>query len=683
MLTFAFNISVILASFLFFILTYIVFRYDQRLRRIKQARKKDPSKIYDYYKQNIFFLFVNIYVVSVIVFVLKIMYYTGYGKSNIFYLQALVSLIYFIGIFINIRLILKNKLKDRFLWSIFLIAAFPLVVIWLKTNILDGFKPFMSNYLLVEMFWSVWIVTGLIPNLKVLKKYFKERKKTAFEQDDPVKIKMVSIAGLFTLYFIVQLISIMFTKNVFDYVYVFQLALSIPILFLIYTMIATPFISIEFYENPLLYFRQRIIVRMVFSLAILIIISLGLVNYATVFIVKQELESSKNFFFQGKLQKINLAIEKEYLNLHEQLNKLATDFVKTDSLYYIGLNVFNRFPEIETLDKLIMINAEGEPLMHVTRKTLNFAYGTKKEKVYERYMEGALAQKYYYKFNYNQRLLEISIPIYEKDGQLKAFIIAFFKPSKFFELLDSFRFDNNGEIQLYTEEYQLIYSTYDVASIKEEFKRGEYFEVDRKNAEIGFYIMVKQPYKDAFGGIQKAQYNSFFFTTLAIILFMLVSLLYIRIIESPMRKLKDGIELIGAGEVGHKINIREKNEFYELANAFNEMMENIKKLELEKLKQEQLESIMQMSVGLNHEINNPIATIIMGSQLSLKKINQLKKEIKDEYALKNIALLEDSANGILTEANRIAIILKNINNITDPVVEDYVDGTKMLKVKFD
>jgi nitrogen-specific signal transduction histidine kinase len=112
------------------------------------------------------------------------------------------------------------------------------------------------------------------------------------------------------------------------------------------------------------------------------------------------------------------------------------------------------------------------------------------------------------------------------------------------------------------------------------------------------------------------------------------------------------------------------------------MVSDLKRMQQEQLKQEQILSVSRMGVALNHEINNPVATITMGAQLSNKMLQALEKDCTAK--MKNqIDTLKKTNEQIINESKRISKILKDIQEITNPIIEDYVDGTKMVKVKFD
>lgn len=83
-----------------------------------------------------------------------------------------------------------------------------------------------------------------------------------------------------------------------------------------------------------------------------------------------------------------------------------------------------------------------------------------------------------------------------------------------------------------------------------------------------------------------------------------------------------------------------------------------------------LESVSEMAVSLNHEINNPLTSVLCNIQYVLNKLAPQKDLIEQN--------LIDGLVSAEKESKRIKKILENIRRITIPVVEEYLPGTKMI-----
>ncbi len=95
----------------------------------------------------------------------------------------------------------------------------------------------------------------------------------------------------------------------------------------------------------------------------------------------------------------------------------------------------------------------------------------------------------------------------------------------------------------------------------------------------------------------------------------------------------------------------------------------IKRLQSHLLDAERLAAITETAVSINHEINNPLCSILGNTQLLLMNREKLDK--------KTIRKLES----IEKEIMRIQKTARKLSRITRPVLKEYVSGTRMLDVE--
>ena len=109
---------------------------------------------------------------------------------------------------------------------------------------------------------------------------------------------------------------------------------------------------------------------------------------------------------------------------------------------------------------------------------------------------------------------------------------------------------------------------------------------------------------------------------------------------APIELLSKGAELIGSGNLGHKVRINRKDELGALANHFNIMAEKLK--ELDEMKKDFVSSV-------THELRSPLGAIETYINLLLDKNPEYEKEnflrIK-----KNVARLRNFINDLLDAA---------------------------------
>ncbi len=189
--------------------------------------------------------------------------------------------------------------------------------------------------------------------------------------------------------------------------------------------------------------------------------------------------------------------------------------------------------------------------------------------------------------------------------------------------------------------------------------------------------------------IQKL-YNAL--TLILVIIFaifiVIISLLMARSIKKPLDGLIKGTNIIGTGNLKYRIDIKGKDEFGLLATAFNQMIENLKKVtelrnvehkqaeeerkkfEVQLRQQQKLESIGTLASGVAHEINNPINGIINYAQLIGDKLDKESS-------------VRDYAEEIIHESERVATIVRNLlafsrdekESHSPANIKDIVDGT--------
>ncbi len=117
----------------------------------------------------------------------------------------------------------------------------------------------------------------------------------------------------------------------------------------------------------------------------------------------------------------------------------------------------------------------------------------------------------------------------------------------------------------------------------------------------------------------------------------------------PIIRLKEGAERIGGGDFHYRIEVDSRDELGELAEGFNNMAENLGRLQEmeERLNHsERLATIGRFAAAVAHEINNPIGNII-----GLAKL--MKRDITDEGIRSDI-------DTIIKDADRCGRIVKDL-----------------------
>lgn len=176
-------------------------------------------------------------------------------------------------------------------------------------------------------------------------------------------------------------------------------------------------------------------------------------------------------------------------------------------------------------------------------------------------------------------------------------------------------------------------------------------------------------------------------------------------IAKPFRTLIDGSRLVAGGEFDHRIDLGTEDELNELAQAMNRMTDRfqstlgklnatcegldreVKERTREVIQNEQLASVGFLAAGVAHEINNPLATIAMSSEVLQSRLSDLAMlpaeqrvfdgELQQELP-KNLRRIEDEAYRCkeitekLLDFSRLSEVQRAPTNVVD-VVNEVVD----------
>ena len=156
--------------------------------------------------------------------------------------------------------------------------------------------------------------------------------------------------------------------------------------------------------------------------------------------------------------------------------------------------------------------------------------------------------------------------------------------------------------------------------------------------------------------------------TSAILLTVLVRLGYIWVFR-PLSVLIDGSRIIASGRFQHRIKLNTQDEMSELAKAMNEMTGRFQAIcadldrqiqirSQEAVRNERLASVGFLAAGVAHEINNPLASIVMCAESLEKRLEPLLQERKTEEQGEEI--VQKYLNMLQTEAFRCKTITEKL-----------------------
>jgi signal transduction histidine kinase len=92
-----------------------------------------------------------------------------------------------------------------------------------------------------------------------------------------------------------------------------------------------------------------------------------------------------------------------------------------------------------------------------------------------------------------------------------------------------------------------------------------------------------------------------------------------RSLVRPIKQLRGAMDVVGAGDLDHPISVRRRDEIGDLARAFADMTEQLRRTQAKLVQSEKLASIGEMSAAVAHGLRNPLASLRAAAQLVQKR----------------------------------------------------------------
>jgi len=145
---------------------------------------------------------------------------------------------------------------------------------------------------------------------------------------------------------------------------------------------------------------------------------------------------------------------------------------------------------------------------------------------------------------------------------------------------------------------------------------------------------------------------------------ILVLLRAASVVLSPVERLVEASRHLAREEFDYRVDIIQKDEFDELAKAFNEMAQ-----QLQSLDERRIETLHQVARTLSHNLNNAIEIIDL--QLQLLARSSAGNQSKMARPLQEIN----------TTLQRMSKTIDSLAQVKQIVLTDYLEGVKMLDLE--
>lgn len=179
--------------------------------------------------------------------------------------------------------------------------------------------------------------------------------------------------------------------------------------------------------------------------------------------------------------------------------------------------------------------------------------------------------------------------------------------------------------------------------------------------EMRSYVLSEQA---SFGGRFRGLVLGLTLAALAMVNVAVFVLLHTaQVVLRPVAELVEGSRELAAEHFDHRVKVDQQDEFGELARAHNRLAEQLQANEERKA-----ETLRQLAVTINHDLNNAMSTIEM----------QLKLLDRQSGGSSHLARYIRDIQAALVRMARTVASLKNIRRV---VLTDYVDGQKMVDLE--
>ncbi len=146
-------------------------------------------------------------------------------------------------------------------------------------------------------------------------------------------------------------------------------------------------------------------------------------------------------------------------------------------------------------------------------------------------------------------------------------------------------------------------------------------------------------------------------SALGLVIVLLVGARIARNLAAPLEALATRTEALARGDLEHKVEVTSHDEIGRLAQSFNSMLDQLKRVQDERVRAEKLAALGQVTAGIAHEIRNPLTAMKMTLQILLEGEPPGDRRESLSVVLKETERLQLAIDGLLAFAKPPALAL--------------------------
>ncbi|MBN1960294.1 MAG: HAMP domain-containing protein, partial [Deltaproteobacteria bacterium] len=184
-------------------------------------------------------------------------------------------------------------------------------------------------------------------------------------------------------------------------------------------------------------------------------------------------------------------------------------------------------------------------------------------------------------------------------------------------------------------------------------KDGEEIIGAYSKVQIGRMTVLAQIEKrQALAANRKLIERSLMFAGIILLAAFIASIIFSRLITSPIRKLTRASKKVGEGNYNIDVNIHSRDEIGDLSRSFMQMAKSLKEAQHQLVQSEKLAAFGRLGAGITHEVKNPLTGIIGFAQIAQRMVKKDKE--KAEQLLKKIEYEGNHCQEILSNFLKFA-----------------------------